>query len=180
MTTKITLAIPKTLDGLLSRYRAQASGQYEHKHPELEMNHVIRGEARYRVASQVVTLRARDVVWVFPLQEHGVLEQSDDFEMWIGCFRPRLTRRICTTEASRVLRGKSAGPLLPHTLAVAEARRLCGLLAEVSACAEASTYNAGLAYLLLQTWFEYERAESRDEPGNDLEEPMREAEEPLA
>ena len=84
MATKIALTIPRSLDGLLSRYRAGASAQFEHRHAELELDHVIRGTARYRVGSRVVSLSARDVLWVFPSQDHGVVEQTDDFEMWIG------------------------------------------------------------------------------------------------
>jgi len=115
--------------------------------------------ATLAVGGQQHSVEPRSLLWIRPGLEHQVVEHSDDFDVWIACFRPRLVRRsIGRHEARRFLREHGA-PATPRTLAASEARRLATLLAEVSAYAEPAVYNAGLGHLLAHAWLQYRLAE---------------------
>jgi hypothetical protein len=160
---KTRLDIPKALDGQLWRYRLSESLQPIHQHLELELDLVLRGEATLEAGGRRIRLRAGGLVWLFPGEEHGVVAHSDDFEMWIACFAPRLVRRATTSVESRGLRARAPMPAEYRALTAGDARRLAALFAEVSAYGDAATYNAGLAHLLLHAWQAWLQA-GRDEP----------------
>ena len=153
------LDIPAPLDGQLWRYRLPGPPLSRHHHPELELDLVIGGEARLAVDETVIDLGPRSLVFVHPGRSHVVLDHSDDFEMWIACFRRRLVRRACTGEAARPLRARRGAAVPCRTLGVSAARRLNALLAEVSAYGDAATYNAGLGHVLLHAWLAYRQAD---------------------
>jgi len=157
---KVSLTIPEALDGQLSRYRVPGPPMQRHRHDVLEeLDHVIRGRATLLVGTERVPLEARSLIWLFPGQEHLLIKNSDDFEMWIACFRPRLLKRCCVSEETRPLRSKRDTSLHARVLAPLPSRRLCELLAEVSAYEEPDAYNAGLAHILLHAWLQYRQAE---------------------
>ena len=159
---KLRLPIRKSLDGLLSRYRLPGGRLEQHSHDALELDFVVRGTATILVDRVQVPLAPRSLLWLFPGQEHLVVKHSDDFEMWIGCFRPRLLKRSCTTEETHALRSTRVREIHCRQLSPPAARRLYQLLAEVSAYEESSTYNAGLAHLLLHAWMQYQQADEPD------------------
>jgi hypothetical protein len=156
---KVSLTIPEALDGQLSRYRVPGSRLQRHSHDVLELDHVIRGSATLLIGSERVTLEARSLLWLFPGQEHLVIENSDDFEMWIACFRRRLVKQCCVGEETRPLRSKHENGVHCRVLDPLAARHLCELLAEVSAYEEPDNYNAGLAHILVHAWLQYRQAE---------------------
>jgi len=149
---KTRLDIPKTLDGQLWRCRLPGSLQPVHQHAELELELVLRGEATLEAGGRRIALRPGGMLWLFPGTEHGIVDHSEDFEMWIACFRARLVRRATTTAGSRGLRARAPMPAECRVLGAGDARRLATLLAEVSAYGDAATYNAGLAHVLLHAW----------------------------
>jgi hypothetical protein len=152
------LDIPRRLHGQLWRFRSSVGELRSHRHPQLELQHVLRGHATLAVGGRRLPLAARSLTFVPPRREHQVVDPSDDFEMWIACFRPRLVRRTCDRAArGALLASRSPAPEV-HTLDAPEARRLGTLLAEVSAYEDAAAYNAGLAYLLARAWLDYVQA----------------------
>jgi hypothetical protein len=158
---KTHLAIPNDLDGRIGRYRKIDAGESVHRHAELEFEHVIWGRATMSVAGKRVEVGPRSLLWIFPHQPHRVLEQSDDFEMWIACFRRPLVRRAATSELTRPLRARRGRTIHCRTLPLADARLLCTRLADVSAYEDAALYNAGLGYLLLDSWLAYQQISER-------------------
>jgi hypothetical protein len=156
---KTRLDIPAALDGQLWRYRLPGSRLARHHHTELEMDHVIRGHASLLVGNEKVQLEPHSMIWLFPGQEHLVVEHSDDFEMWIACWRRGIVRRYCVTPSTRPLRARREERVHCRHLDPGAARRLCTLLAEVSAYEDAATYNAGLGHVLLHAWLQFQQAE---------------------
>ena len=140
-------------DGAVWEYRGGTRQGRVHRHVELELNLVTAGRAFYLVNERRYELRRGVEIWLFPHQEHVLIEASRDFAMWIVVFRPELLCRVCTTGAACELRG--ALPAGPFTKRFDEVvlRRLADLCAEIAeARDDPARVNAGLAYLVLSAW----------------------------
>ena len=98
------LELPTEWDGNLWHYRNQGRVHAMHHHTELEFNLVTQGAGLYLLANRKYRIRRGDLLWLFPAQEHVLIEQTLDLEMWIGVFKPRSVRRIATDAGARVLR----------------------------------------------------------------------------
>lgn len=125
------------------------------------MNLVLAGRARYLVKDRRYDLQPRTLVWLFPSQEHILLDCSADFRMWIVVFRQRLVRDTRRDSRYVVLRERDPGLDWLRRLAQPEAERLDALLRELQPPAEGSLllFNAGLRYLLLAALEAFRRAE---------------------
>jgi len=161
------LHLPADWDGNLWHYRNLGRAHAMHHHAELEFNLVTQGAGLYLLANRKYRIRRGDLLWLFPAQEHVLIEQTLDFEMWIGVFKPGAVRRIATDPNARVLRqAEPAGEYcrrLPHgTLA-----RLDELFTGIAAAHERpGLFNAGLGYALLEAWWHFEHA--ADVPVQDI------------
>ena len=124
-----------------------------HRHEELELNLVCHGTARYLLDGARHHLSPGTAIWLFPAENHVLLDRSADFEMWILVFRPRLLRRVCVDAASRPL-AKLCAPGQPcRQLPALPARRLDTLFRELAESqAHVALFNAGLGYALLAAW----------------------------
>src|SRR6476469_1972043 len=74
-----------------------------HHHTELEVNLVVSGTASYLLEGTRYELRANSLVWLFPEQNHILVDQSADYHMWIGVFKPELVNRMAGAPANQVL-----------------------------------------------------------------------------
>ena len=141
------------------RYGNLASANRRHTHAELELNVVTQGSGTYLLDGRQYLVRRGDLLWLFPTQEHVLIEQSAEFAMWIAVFRRRAVRRAATEPASRPLLAKALGREACRRLTLKHLDRLDRLLAEL---AEASLppdlVNAGLCYALLQAWHFFQGA----------------------
>ncbi|MCG3147194.1 MAG: Arabinose operon regulatory protein [Verrucomicrobiae bacterium] len=127
-----------------------------HHHVELEFNLVTHGTGLYLLANRKYEIRRGDLLWLFPAQEHVLIEQSPDFKMWIGVFKPQLVNRVAQDAPARTLREADPAGHFNRRLAPAGLRRLEALYEEIEASrAQTGLYNAGLAYALLTTWDEF-------------------------
>jgi AraC-like DNA-binding protein len=153
------LELPAALDGSVWRYANMASANRRHRHVELELNLVTQGRGTYLLGNRRYGIARGDLLWLFPAQEHVLIEQSPDFTMWIAVFRRRTLRRSATDATAR--------PLLQKTLAGETCRRLRGhdllrleeLLLELSSAGtQPGLLNAGLSYALLHAWTCFEQA----------------------
>jgi AraC-like DNA-binding protein len=110
-------------------------------------------------------------MWLFPAQEHVLVDRSSDYEMWIGVFRVGLVRRACTSPATVLLRKSDPKGIICRQLSREQSSRLSSLHAELSAKEKESddpaTINAGLAWLLLTSWAAF-RATSVPAAGQDV------------
>ena len=131
-----------------------------HWHEELELNLVTRGTATYLLGDRRYDLRPGTLVWLFPAQEHVLLDQSPDHERWLGIFRPALLRRACTTPETQTLCETDPAGQFCRRLSADDFGRLTGLMREiVDSRADVARYNAGIGYVLLTAWDAYHRAD---------------------
>src|SRR5215469_9233682 len=144
------LELPPQLHGDVWHYRHHGRANAMHHHAELEFNLITQGHGLYLLANRKYQIRRGDLLWLFPAQEHVLVEQSDDFEMWIGVTRPKAVRRLATDASARILRQANPAGEYCRRLPQPEFVRLETLLAEIAAARERpGLFNAGLGYALL-------------------------------
>ncbi|MEI6083032.1 MAG: AraC family transcriptional regulator [Verrucomicrobiota bacterium] len=151
---KETLQLPAQLAGHIWTMRAANSPRRRpHRHDELEVNLILNGRGRYLLEDRAYELTRRTQIWLFPAQEHVLLDFSADFEMWVLVFRPALVRQACTTPATRPLRQLAPATHFCRQLTEQQTRRLAVLFAEITQLtADPARFNAGLAYTMLTAW----------------------------
>jgi AraC-like DNA-binding protein len=138
----------------VARHAAADGPPRAHRHAELELNLVTRGTASYLLHERRYQLTPGTLTWLFPGQDHVLVDESPDHELWWAVFRPRLVARTATTPPE--------SPLLKHDpigqfSRLLDARRVARLSALLSELRDAETVddallNAGLAYLLVFAW----------------------------
>lgn len=153
------LDLPDQCDGNLWHYCNQGRVHAMHHHAELEFNLVTRGAGLYLLETRKYEIRRGDLLWLFPAQEHVLLEQTLDFEMWIGVFKPGVVRRLAIDEAAQVLRHSNPRGEYCRRLAQPDLTRLDALCGDIAAAHEQpGLFNAGLSYSLLRAWQLFEHA----------------------
>lgn len=160
-----------------------------HHHVELELNVVLRGSITYVVRGQRFTFPRRSLLWMFPSQEHQLVDRSDDAQNYVAVFKPDLIAQSCRSEAYAGLkRKKIKGGGLLHTLLDPESFDLvcktmdavmlgsldADLLNREAGFGVASEFrfahsdpdglNAGLHHLLLLCWRLQRKTEVSGEP----------------
>ncbi|HEV2694263.1 MAG TPA: helix-turn-helix transcriptional regulator [Verrucomicrobiae bacterium] len=152
------LNLPAGLDGNLWHYRHHGRNAM-HRHAELELNLVTSGSGLYLLENRKYEIRRGDLLWLFPAQEHVLVEQSTDFEMWIGVFKPKAVARIATGAGAKILRQRNPAGEFCRRLSQPALTRLEQLFPEVDeARNETGLFNTGLAYALLSAWGYFEHA----------------------
>jgi AraC-like DNA-binding protein len=153
------LRLPANLDGMAWRYASPAGANRRHHHAELELNLVTRGTGTYLLGNRHYQIRRGDLLWLFPTQEHVLIEQTPDFEMWIVVFRRRLIKRSATDPTSLPLQQRSFSGDTCRRLRHSDIARFEDLFAQLAATAtEPGLLNASLAYVLLHAWKCFDRA----------------------
>lgn len=66
-----------------------------HHHVELELNLVARGHVTYVTGDGRFTFGARSLLWMFPTQEHQLVDRSNDAQYYVAVFKPDLIKRSC-------------------------------------------------------------------------------------
>ena len=164
---KETLQLPSGLDGRVWLHAAHTHLLRMHHHDELELNLVTRGSGRYLIGDRRVDLRVGTLIWLFPEQEHLLIDQSRDMKMWIVVFKKPLVESVIrgAGESARadawatLAEGAPDGSFWRELLRPA-ASRLATLYDEVCANeAEPALYNAGLSYILAASWDAHLRAQ---------------------
>lgn len=140
-----------------------------HTHRELELNLVCSGQARYWVDGYCYALAPRSLVWLFPEQEHILIDCTADFSLWIAVFRPRLVAQTVSQGTGASLRLGNPGTDWHRRLTVPAAGRMNRLFEDLAAAASrgpgVSTFNAGLRYLLLEAHDQYRQASTPETGG---------------
>ena len=127
-----------------------------HRHAEVELNLVTAGRATYLLGDRRYELTRHTLVWLFPGQDHILLDESADYAMWIGVFKPALLARVCVSPSAAALRLPNPPGSWIRRLAPAVSERLAALFREVHEAREdAPRCNAGLGYALLSAWDAY-------------------------
>lgn len=150
------LHIPQGADGIAWFARGTRMRQ-SHRHRELEVNLVLTGRAAYLVGGRRVPLSAGSMIWLFPKQEHLLIDSTSDFTMWVLVFRPALVARCTSGEIRRILASPDPGEVLSRRLSPARVESLHRLYQ--GAFDEKSDHefvNAALAYALVESWRAYQ------------------------
>jgi AraC-like DNA-binding protein len=146
------LRLPAGCDGFVHRHRADGGLRHWHRHDEPELNLVLAGRAAYRLADRRYDLGRGSLVWLFPGQEHVLVEAGADFAMWVAVIRPAALRRVA--DGDPVLTAADPAFAGCRHLPPADAAfldRLCGDL-EGAQADDAARFNAGIGYLFLTAW----------------------------
>jgi AraC-like DNA-binding protein len=148
------LGVRAGLDGRVVRHRVGDVRPRAHRHAELEVNLVVRGTASYLLGDRRYALTPGTLTWLFPGQDHVLVDESADHELWWAAFRPALVARLATTRHARPLLQEDPVGDFSRRLDSGRVRRLGALFHEVQDAERADDVlvNAGLAYLLTFAW----------------------------
>ncbi len=75
-----------------------------HRHVELELNLVVEGTITYVVRGQRFTFGKRTLLWMFPAQEHQLVDRSSDAQYYVAVFKPDLIRAACRSDRYETLK----------------------------------------------------------------------------
>jgi len=105
----VNLKLGKIYDGLL--YLAEAARNLHvvesHHHIELEVNLVVQGTITYVVDGLRFSFSSRTLLWLFPEQEHQLVDLSPNARFYVAVFKPALISRSCRTSAYGDLKRKT-------------------------------------------------------------------------
>jgi AraC-like DNA-binding protein len=112
------LKLRRKYDGLL--YLSESARHpptiRSHHHVELELNLVVRGTISYVVGGRRFSFAHRTLLWLFPSQEHQLIDRSSDAQNYVAAFKPALIARSCRSAAYRGLRRQTVdGDGVLHT-----------------------------------------------------------------
>lgn len=77
-----------------------------HHHIELELNLVVRGSITYVVGGERYRFDHRSLLWMFPAQEHQLVDRTSDAEYFVAVFKPGLIEQTCRSPEYAGLRRK--------------------------------------------------------------------------
>ncbi len=175
----VNLKLERIYDGLL--YLADASRNLQllqsHHHIELEVNLVVQGTITYVVDGLRFSFSPRTLLWLFPEQDHQLVDRSANAKFYVAVFKPALINRSCRTPAYNGLKRKTneqggvlstllkpdSFDLIEKTMAsLMEGALDADLLNREAGFGQTSNFsfqhsdpdalNAGLHYLLLLSW----------------------------
>ena len=128
-----------------------------HHHDELEVNLVLTGRASYLFGDRRVPLPAHSMIWLFPRQEHVLIDWSHDFSMWVLVFRPELVRQETWEGDRRILRSADPGEIFCRQIAARQIDALCPVYQGASDGRDDLEFlNAALGYALVASWQAYQ------------------------
>jgi AraC-like DNA-binding protein len=148
------LGVQAGRDGRVVRHTVGGVRPRAHRHAELEVNLVVRGTASYLLGERRYALTPGTLTWLFPGQDHVLVDESSDHELWWAAFQPALVARIATARHARPLLEEDPVGRFSRRLDSGRVRRLGALFHDVQ---DAETVddvlvNTGLAYLLSFAW----------------------------
>ena len=148
------LGVRPGVDGRVVRHAVGDVRPRAHRHAELELNLVVRGTASYVLGDRRYALTPGTLTWLFPGQDHVLVDKSADHELWWAVFRPALVARIATSPHARPLREENPVGQFARRLDAGRVRRLGALFHEVrdAETVDDGLVNTGLAYLLSFAW----------------------------
>ena len=148
-----------------------------HSHPELEFNLVTRGSAWYIVGSRRYLLAPGTIIWLFPDQEHLLVDVDSGFRMWIAVLSRDRCDSLAAQEPFSALGHGQPGTVHVGRLHNTDTESLAGLCRGLTGETDHETaleteserirFNHGVEYLFLEAWAAYESG-AELEAGADL------------
>jgi len=150
------LQIPRDADGFAGIAHGTPMRQ-AHRHRELEVNLVLAGRAAYLLGGRRVPLLAGSMIWLFPRQEHLLIDSSSDFSMWVLVFRPALVAELAERATRRALASLDPGEILCRQILPPRVESLNRLYqGAVDEKGDTAFVNATLRYALVESWRAYQ------------------------
>jgi AraC-like DNA-binding protein len=148
------LGLRAGIDGRVVRHAAGDLRPRAHRHAELEADLVVRGTAFYLLGERRYELIPGTLTWLFPGQEHVLVDESPDHALWWAVFRPSLVARTATSPGAQLLLEGDPIGRYSRRLDPQRAARLAALLRELheAESLDDGLFNVGLSYLLLGAW----------------------------
>ena len=148
------LNLPHGADGAVWYYKASLNEVHPmHRHREIELNLVVGGRASYVLGDRRYELLSDDLVWLFPSQEHQLIDRSPDYEMWIAVFSPASLHSAVRGTPAAVLAERNPAGRFCKSLSRTNALALARLCAELHATVgQPHLLNLGLHYLAVRSW----------------------------
>lgn len=144
---------PSRLLGRLWLHVSRRTVGTTHRHPELELNFVLSGRARYELEGRSYEIVPNTMVWLFPGQLHVLLDRSPKLELIIAMFRPELVGRFSTQPDHRILREANPAEAFCRMIPAREAAELRRLYTDpLWLSNDVDGINAGLGYVLTRSW----------------------------
>lgn len=125
-----------------------------HAHDELELNLVLAGSAQYLLRRQRYDLSVGSFVWLFPGQQHMLMNYSPGFVMWVAVFTPELVSS-CVAECPtmRVLGEQRPAGSFCRNIPQRNLQRLDELMREIRQMSDSRwCYRSGIRWLLSYAW----------------------------
>jgi len=106
---QVNLKLSKTYDGLLFLSDSTRNPQeiHSHHHRELELNVIVRGSITYVVDGRRFTFFPRTLIWLFPHQEHQLVDRSANAQFYVAAFKPTLVTKSCRSALNQGLKRNS-------------------------------------------------------------------------
>lgn len=91
------LKLKRRYDGFLFLAETQLNQPplHPHRHVELELNVVKRGSVTYVVRGRRYRFAKRSLLWMYPEQEHQLVDRSPDAQYYVAVFKPGMIRAAC-------------------------------------------------------------------------------------
>lgn len=123
-----------------------------HRHAELEANLILSGRAVYLVDGRHYRLSRRTFIWLFPAQNHILIEPSPDFSMHIAVWKPGLVQNAVRSPSNAPLLSETAPEVFCRRLETDDFARLEVLCTRLINEADPDFLNAGSTFLLHEFW----------------------------
>lgn len=150
--------------GMVVPCHDSASMDKPHSHEECEFNLVVGGSAHYVINGSRYLMVPGTIVWLFPEQEHLVVDYSPDFSMWVVVFSREIARETRMIERY----APEGDPLFCRRLAQADSDSLLALcMATADPAVGVCAFNHGL-WFLVDTARRYSHNGDQELPVQDL------------
>jgi AraC-like DNA-binding protein len=157
---KLKLAIPKQAEGFSFLCRPPLQEMPSHHHDELEFGLVMEGRASYLLGqAQRVDVTPGSMIWLFPNQEHVLIDPSREFAMWTLMFRPALVHQNTSDPSRQPLRALDPKAIFCRQVDPRTSERLANIYRSISESMVAGDYefcNSSLPHALLASWQAYQ------------------------
>ena len=147
------LNLPPQLDGGVWRHEGPIRWRRRtHRHVELEWNLVTAGRASYLIDERRYDLTPGSSMWLFPEQDHVLINESADYAMWIVVLKPALLERVCVAGDTAEMRAARPASRFARALSEADTAYFAALCGQVAGAAEPVEHNLGLGWLAVSAW----------------------------
>ncbi|MDD4062091.1 MAG: helix-turn-helix domain-containing protein [Kiritimatiellae bacterium] len=139
-----------------------------HRHIELEINLITRGQGVYLLEGTLYTLSRGSLFWQRGSSKHGLIRVSDDLEMWIAVFRPEMLERLCQPDMHQAVLCDQPTDRVHKKISTESMRELTSLARAMQTFEDdIPRYNAALGYWLMSAWSAHRQGEGFPEDADD-------------